>query len=657
MRETSGMEARFLALLESAPDSIVITDAAGRIVMVNSQTEQIFGYRRDELLGGQIEILMPARFRGLHSHHRQGYAHHPRTRPMGNGLNLIGLRKDGHEFPVEISLSPLTTDEGLLITSIIRDISERKNAEHALKQAYDEMEQRVEARTAELKRANDILREQAALLDKTQDAIIVRQLDSTITLWNRSAERIYGWRADEVLGKSANQLIYKNPANPLVAEACETTLKHGEWHGDLHQITRVGKEIVVESNWTLMRDDQGRPRSFLVVNTDITEKKKLAAQFLRAQRMESIGTLASGIAHDLNNAFTPILLSIEMLQEQIIDDEQRFLLNSIGAAAERGSYMVRQVISFARGVEGERVPLQPRHLVSEIEKIMRQTFPKQIELDTHVAKDLGNVSGDATQLFQVLMNLAVNARDAMPQGGKLTIKAENAVIDNEFARVHIEAQPGHYVVITISDSGCGIPAEIVDKIFEPFFTTKEIGKGTGLGLSTSLGIVKSHGGFIDVYSEVGVGTAFKVYLPVADSNGYEEELIISNARAGNGELILVVDDEPEICEITRSTLVHRGYQVVTAGDGTEALAIYAKYLDEVKLVIMDMMMPYLDGPATIRAIEKLNKGVKIIATSGLPNHTRGMLPSNVKAFLPKPYHAGTLLELVAEVLTTETERF
>ncbi len=429
-----------------------------------------------------------------------------------------------------------------------------------------------------------------------------------------------------------------------------------EWRGELQNITKDAKEITVESRWTLVKDEKGKPKEKLIVNTDITEKKRLAAQFLRAQRMESIGTLASGIAHDLNNALTPVLMAVQILRERFIDEESQFLLNILTAGAERGSDMVKQVLSFARGVEGNRVLVQPRHFINEIKKIIAQTLPKSIQIDTFVAKDLWPVVGDATQLYQVLLNLCVNARDAMPKGGKLSITAENITLDENYVRTQLEAKAGEYVLINVNDTGIGIAPDLVDKIFEPFFTTKEVGKGTGLGLSTVSAIVKSHNGFVEVYSEIGQGTRFKIFLPSAPQiTNQHLDVKPANLLLGQGETLLVADDEASIREITRATLERYGYLVITASDGTEALALYTKHSKEVSVLIIDMMMPYLDGVATIRELQKLNPEVKIIASSGLTsdNKTMEAISIGAKAFLPKPYTAEKLLEVLHNIIHTK----
>jgi len=435
--------------------------------------------------------------------------------------------------------------------------------------------------------------------------------------------------------------------------ARQSVIKNGEWKGEIHQTRRDGAEIIVESRWTLVRDERGTPTSILVINTDVTEKKRMEAQFLRAQRMESIGTLAGGIAHDLNNVLSPILMAIDMLQLKATDEASKKWFEVLRANAQRGGDMVRQVLSFARGVEGEHVALHPKHLIKEIVKILRETLPKSIEINFKIPDDLWIISADATQMHQVLMNLCVNARDAMPEGGSISIKAENIVVDENYARMHLEAKPGRFVVISVTDTGPGMAPEIQSRIFEPFFTTKEMSKGTGLGLSTALTIVKSHGGFINVYSELHKGTQFSLYLPALDIPGAPDFAAAqTDLPLGQGELILVVDDEESIREITRGTLETFGYSVLTASDGTEALAIYADRKNEIAVVLTDMVMPFMDGPVTIRALQRMNPDVRIIAASGLGTGQRageGTL-EGVAVFLNKPYTAEKLLKTLSKVL-------
>lgn len=501
----------------------------------------------------------------------------------------------------------------------------------------------------ERKQTEQKIREQAALLDVATDAIFVRDLDEQILFWNKAAECLYGWKKEEALAKKTRELWQEKNLSQL-PEALNMLMKNGSWEGELYQRTNCGKEIIVESRWTLVREFGKKSQSILVVSSDITEKKKLEAQFLRAQRLESIGTLASGIAHDLNNVLAPILMTAQLLESQMHDERSRRLLPILITNAKRGANLVKQVLSFTRGLEGERTLLQLKHLIIEIQQIIKETFPKSIDVFTQIPQDFWTISGDATQLHQVLMNLCVNARDAMPNGGTLKISAENFLVDENYARMHIDAKVGAYVVITVHDTGIGIRPEISDRIFEPFFTTKELGKGTGLGLSTVLGIVKSHGGFINVYSEEGRGSQFKVYLPAQDATEIIEEQEIGLPQ-GNSELILVVDDEPAIRDITKTSLESHNYRAITACDGIEAIALYVEHRDEICLVLTDMVMPTMDGFTTIRTLQKINPDVKIIAVSGLAasDKVNAAYDMGIKAFLSKPFTANQLLQTINTV--------
>jgi two-component system, cell cycle sensor histidine kinase and response regulator CckA len=518
-----------------------------------------------------------------------------------------------------------------------------------------ELYQQVQAELAERRQSEQVIREQAALLNISTDAILVRDLQYRILFWNKGAERLFGWLADEAIGKSANEVLYKE-ISPKLQEALKVVMTEGKWQGELHKIRKDGKEVIVESRWTLARDASGKPKSILSVDTDITEKKHLEMQFLRAQRLESLGTLASGIAHDLNNILAPILAASQLLQAKLRkDDPSQRMLEIIETSTKRGADLVKQVLSFAKGVEGERVHLSVKYLISEIQQIVKQTFPKSINISVDIAKNLWDVAGDATQLHQVLINLVVNARDAMPSGGHLSITAENLFADENYSRLHIDAKVGQYVVVSISDTGVGIPLDVLERIFEPFFTTKAFGKGTGLGLSTALGIIKSHGGFINVLSQLGQGTQFKLFLPAVIS-GKIFPVQALEFPIGQGELILIVDDEAPIREMIELTLKTHNYRIVTANDGLEAVTQYTKHQDEIAVVIMDMMMPTMGGATAIRTIQKINPLVRIIANSGVASMEAlaQATGTGVQAFLPKPCSTQELLATIREVIGSDS---
>ena len=402
-----------------------------------------------------------------------------------------------------------------------------------------------------------------------------------------------------------------------------------------------------------VRDHAGAVYRIVGTVEDITERRRLETQFLRAQRIESLGTLAGGIAHDLNNVLTPILMSVELLKADERDGERLDILGSIESSAKKGAAMVRQVSSFGRGVEGRRVSVPLPRLLAEIEQIANHTFLKSIWVKTVIAPGLVPLAGDPTQLHQVILNLCVNARDAMPAGGELTLTAETTTLDAQYAGNEPEAKPGRYVLVTVRDTGTGMSPAVLDRLFEPFFTTKPHGKGAGLGLSTSQAIVKSHGGFLRVQSTPGAGTTVAVYLPAPP--GVEEGAAPEQAAAlprGHGELVLVVDDEPPIREVTRRTLEAFGYRVLLAADGAEASALYAAQRQSICAALVDMVMPVMDGPATVQVLRKLNPRARIICVSGLAEHTEAPAATGTgpTLFLFKPFTTEALLRTLEQTL-------
>lgn len=501
--------------------------------------------------------------------------------------------------------------------------------------------------------AEEQLAEQAALLNEAQDAIMLTDLEHRVLLWNSGAERLYGWSAPDAVGRVVHELHSLD--RQTHGQVFRAMLQAGRWEGTLQHRTRDGRALTVESRWALTRDRLGQPRSILVFNTDVTERKRSEAQQLRAQRMESIGTLAGGIAHDLNNLLSPMMMSIELLRDACRDDSSAELLQTVQASAARGAALVQQVLSFARGVEGQRVPVSPLLLVREVQHIMRDSFPKSIRVTALHREDAWSVAGDPTQLHQVLLNLCVNARDAMPDGGELTIAVDNHVVDETMASLHHDARPGDYVSFRVSDKGTGIDPAVRDRIFEPFFSTKDVGQGTGLGLSTSLAIVRSHGGFISMYSEVGAGTTFRVYLPASRTESPSPTPVVAPPviPGGSGELILVVDDEEAIRRVAQRTLERYGYQVITAANGMEALELYEERGNEIAVVFTDMAMPEMDGPELIAQLREMNPDIRIVGSSGLTS-MEGLDASAggpVRHWVSKPYTADAMLSVMRAVLS------
>ena len=619
-------EARLASIIGSAKDAIIIVENH-RITLFNAAAEQMFACPADRALGKPLTEFIPNEF-----HMQSGDLADRDEGPVSFVVRTgrQGKRADGSVFPLEASTSRAEAGGRRFHTVMVRDITERDKAQRRIQ-------------------------EQAALLDQANDAITVRDLDGHILFWNDGAQRLYGWTEEEAIGRKARDLLYTKPTKELeVAE--RLSVEMGQWSGELHQVTKTGKDIVVASSWTLVRDDHGVPKAALIINTDITQRKKLEVQYLRAQRMESLGTLAGGIAHDLNNILTPILMAAELLQKEITDSAAQSIVKTLRASAERGAELVAQVLTFARGADGKRQPMLIAPLLGEICKLLRQTFPKIIDIKTEIPKDLWLISAEATQIHQVVINLSVNARDAMPNGGRLTIRGNNLFLSPQEAQANPALKPGPYVVLTVEDTGTGIPQEIINRIFDPFFTTKELGKGTGLGLATTKGIIDSHGGFINVESEVDKGTQFMVYFPTLETGqaGKKEERP-RPLPSGQGELILIVDDEQSILHLCKMILESNGYRVLTTNEGSKAVDLYKQHQGEVQVVLTDMAMPRMDGQAVIRALREINPQVRIVANSGFfPDSSRSQ--SSVQRvvgadkFLVKPFTAISLLTTLHDLL-------
>jgi two-component system cell cycle sensor histidine kinase/response regulator CckA len=498
----------------------------------------------------------------------------------------------------------------------------------------------VAKRVAEAK-----IREQAALIDKANDAIMVQDLDGHILYANASAERLYGWKFSELQGNGAATEL-TSPDSAATTTAHNDTLAMGEWKGELRQQTRAGKLITVASRWTLIRDDAGQPKALLLINTDVTEKKQLEEQFLRTQRMNTIGTLAGGMAHDLNNALAPILMGAQLLRRKTSDSESQRMLEMMEAQTHRSADMVRQVLLFARGHDGEFEQLELGPLVKELEKMVRETFPRNIEIETYLPGDLWPVRGNPTQLHQVLLNLCVNARDAMQEGGRLSFVVDNVELTaGEAARIP-EANAGQYVSLLVSDTGTGMTPEVKARMFEPFFTTKGEGRGTGIGLATVMRLVKGHGGFLTLESEPGQGTTFEVYLPRAT----QTTAPIAAPRTatlprGNGELILVVDDEEAVRELVAEGLELHGYRALTAANGAEAVQIFQRHSQEIRLLMTDTSMPIMDGLQTIEVLRGRRPSLPVILASGEQDHA-----VNDVRILRKPFSLDDVIMAVNQSL-------
>ncbi|MBV9497476.1 MAG: PAS domain S-box protein [Acidobacteria bacterium] len=626
------VEARLRATLDRLIEGAQIIDRGWRYLYVNPAAARQGGRSVEELVGHTMPDVYPGIER------TELFAASQRVMESGIAAEMENdfVLPDGTVKSFQLMIQPVP--EGLFILSM--EITERRRAEHALRESYARFE---------------------AVVENLHEGLIVADLDGNFLHWNRAALAMLGLsisdegrravgdfaRIFDVATLDGQPVAFEDRPMPRVLR--------GEQFSDLELcLTRVGTEWkrIFAYSGSIVRYGEGQSLAFVTIR-DVTERKQLERQFVRAQRLESIGTLASGMAHDLNNILMPILLGATALRRLGLDERFAHTIESIERSAERGADLVRQVLSFARGTTRGHSALRVENIVVEVGAIVRSTFPKNVRLVLDLPGLLPPVSGDATQLLQVVLNLCVNARDAMPNGGTLRIAAASTWLGESLAfRNHVN--PGHYVVIEVRDEGTGMAPAVLDRIFEPFFTTKEEGKGTGLGLFTAHQIVRSHAGFVDVASEEGSGTTFRIFLPVQveEPLATQREEGGSEAARGNGELILVVDDEATILSVTKQTLEAFGYEVVTAEDGAEAAALFSEMQAQIALVVTDMMMPVVDGAALIAAFRQVSHDLPIIATSGSGDDDWLLRATSAGArdFLAKPYPADALLRMVAKLL-------
>lgn len=617
------LEERLTTSLRTISDGLIFLDTSWTVTFVNPTAESLLGRAAADMVGSELWSVYPAT---IGTPFEAAFRQAADTRESVIHQEWVELT----ERWVDVTIYPVETGIVLHMRDTTADVT---------------------ARERELETTRR-LEEQAALLDISRDAIIVRDLDHRVQYWNRAAAELYEMPSAEVLGRSVTDLIYDD-LTEFDAAVIEV-MREGYWAGELMHRSRTGRSIVADCRWQLINDDEGRPRAVLCVNTDITAYRKEQEARARSQRMESLGTLAGGIAHDLNNVLTPILMSAQLLARDELDRDRLELLATLETSVKRGAEMVRQVLAFARGVDGRREVVSMDALLDDVVDYARDALPSTITLAVSRPESLASSTGDATQFMQVLINLLLNARDAMPGGGRLEINASTEHYDTEVQSIGHVVSAGHYVVFSVEDNGHGMLPEVVTKVFEPFFTTKATGRGTGLGLSTTLAIVRSHGGFIQVYSEADHGTRFRVGIPVSTATPSRRPDRPPGAAIplGSGERVLVVDDEEFIRRITCQTLEAHGYRTLHAANGREAINLIEAGGETVDLVLTDMMMPVMDGAATTAYLEEHHPEIPIIAASGLTSNAEstGAVGMGVSRFLPKPYTTSLLLTTVRDTL-------
>jgi two-component system, cell cycle sensor histidine kinase and response regulator CckA len=731
----------FSTFLDAAPDAMLVIDDQGRIVLANSQTEQIFGYSCLELVGQMVEILVPERYRHQHPRQRESFVADPQVRPMDVGLELFGLRKDGGEFPAEISLSPLTARAGSFVISAIRDVSERKLAEAQIRELNDELE-----RTLLRRRTLDATSRLAAVVEGSEDAIIAYGLHGVITDWNQAATRLFGYSGEEVVGQHVSILAAPSRANeyteilkavaagsriqrieglrrrkggglvdvaytvsPIAGEdgriigassivrdvsnrkRMEEALRRSEerfrlvaqatkdviwdwdmgsgriwrsasfwehfgyppkdvepgfsgWKDLLHPEDRGrvldsfqtalsrqsssfeneyrfrrgdGTYAVVLDRGIIVYDETGKPTRAIGAATDLSDRRELEEQFRQAQKMEAVGQLAGGIAHDFNNLLMVISSYTEMAQGQHLpEDKAHKQLAEVLKAADKAASLTHQLLAFSR-----KQVLSPRvidlnAMVEDSLKMIQRLIGEDIELNVSLSEALWAVKADPGQIVQVLMNLCVNARDAMRNGGELRIETKNVSVDMEAATKLPALVPGDYAALMVSDNGTGMTDEVRAHIFDPFFTTKESGKGTGLGLSTVYGIVKQSGGYIWVESELARGTTFSLYFPAVKSPLTTTVAPAISQSKGQGETILLAEDEDALREAISAYLNVHGYTVLEAANGVEALRLATLHAGSIQLLLTDVILPKKSGAELAREVSILSPDVATLYMSG-----------------------------------------
>jgi two-component system, cell cycle sensor histidine kinase and response regulator CckA len=635
-------------LLEAVPDAMVVVNSEGIIVHINTLTEDMFGYAREELIGQKVELLIPEELRPQHQHHRDRFAQQPSVRRMGANLELYGRRMDGSQFPVEISLSPVRTSAGQVVLSAIRDISERKRIEAELRRAHEALERRRDRQLWEYQ--NRL----ALTVDSSQDAIIGKNLEGIITSWNRGAQEIYGYSAEEVIGRPISLLAppERQDEIPGILER----IRHGE-RVDYFESVRVAKDghrLNVSISVSPVHDPEGNIVGASAIARDITAQKRAEDQLRQAQKMEAVGRLAGGVAHDFNNILGIITASCELLSGRAgVASTGSAYIDNIRKAAERGAILTRQLLAFSRRQPIKLQILDLNERLKEVSRLVRPLMGDDVKITVATDSSPAIVEADPGQIDQIILNLAVNSRDAMPRGGKLILETAVRDLDRAFADLHPPLTAGRYVMLAVSDSGVGMDQATIAHIFEPFFTTKESGKGTGLGLSTVYGIVQQAGGHIWVYSEPGRGTTFRVYLPSAEAkvggaSGAEEEALPPRRE---GTTVLLVEDDSMMRMLTRQMLEDHGYRVLEADSGQAALEQVSSSDGEIDLTLTDVVMQGMTGPELVLKLTETNPSMKVLFMSGYTGELLGDGGTGAITLLEKPFTRTTLLKAVDTALS------
>ena len=638
MQEDLQKSQKFLdQVVENIPDMLFVKDAENlSFVRFNKAGEELLGYSREDLIGKSDYNFFPA------SQADFFIAKDREVLRKGKLVEIpeeeIDTRLKGKRILHTKKIPILNADgSAQFLLGISEDITERKQSE--------EKNLRL-----------------ATIVDSSDDAIISKTLDGTITSWNKGAERIYGYKEHEVIGKPISSLAPHDREDEIQGFLEQIRSGGTVKHVETVRRNKVGDDIDVSLTISPIIDKDGGIIGASTIARDITDRVKaeqqtkvLQSQLFQAQKMEAVGTLAGGVAHDFNNLLQAVLGYSELMLQRKKEGEPDYAdLQKIYQSGKRGADLVKSLLTFSRKVETNYVPVDLNQEITSVRSLLSRTIPRTIRIDLRLSGSLESIKADPSQISQVLMNLGVNARDAMPEGGILTIETTNIQLDEEYCSRHLETKPGSYVLLTVSDTGQGMDKETLSHIFEPFFTTKEPGKGTGLGLATVYGIVKQYGGHITCYSEVGLGTTFKIYFPAIQTAQDLQAPTVKTTIPRGTENVLLVDDEDDIRDLGATLINNFGYKVITANDGKEALEIYQREGESISVIILDLIMPVMDGRQCLTEILRVNPNAKVIIASGYSESglVKGAT-TGAKGFVQKPYNMGQLLTKIREILDVD----
>ncbi len=631
-------EIRLRTLVETVVDGVILIDSQGVVFMFNPACERLFGYSADEVIGQNVKLLMPSPFHGEHDQYLRNHRETGERKIIGIGREVVGRRKDGTTFPMDLSVGEAKQEGETIFVGIIHDLTERKHSERVLLESASRLQ---------------------AVVETAVDGVILIDASGAVQMFNPACERLFGYAAGEVIGKNVKLLM-----PPPFHEEHDQYLKNYRETGE-RKIIGIGREVVGrrKDGSTFPMDlsvgearQEGAP-IFVGIIHDLTERKRTGEQLVQAQKMETVGQLSGGIAHDFNNLLTVIIGNSDILSEKLkARPDLKQYCDSVVNAGMRGAELTRRLLAFSRRQELEPAVIDCNQLIEGMKVLLRRTLREDIEIRTVLREKLILAYADPAQLESAILNLALNAQDAMPNGGTLTLITENALLDERYQDGHPEVAPGGYVSINVTDDGTGMTPEVKERVFEPFFTTKDVGKGSGLGLSMVYGFTKQSNGHVAIYSEPGLGTTVRLYLPAAKTAqsqmAEEQEPVLEQIPRG-AETVLVIEDDSFVRGYAVGTLESLGYRVIVASDGREGLDKLSQYGDEIDVLFSDIVMPGgLGGWELAERAQEQRPGLKVLLTSGYPleTMTANFRPNIKSSILHKPYRKADLARRLREML-------